>query len=174
MKKYVIILFSLLYLFPIDAQISRKIISTVNELYVEEVGFTLKELQFKEDTIKNNLCAALEITDSSAGESKWSFHIYIDSFNDSHYTVFHMPSFSSGEKALGYFKLGKYYAILFGKSIPPFLTYSKNKKSFRYTRQYYKAKNKYGEEVELDVMLEDDGDFYELTYGSNQFSVLHK
>lgn len=116
----------------------------------------------------------LEITDFSAGESIWSFHIYIDSINGSHFTVYPMPSFSSGEKAMGYFKLGKYHAILFGKSIPSFLTYSKNKKSFRYTRQYYKVKNKYGEEVELDVMHEDDGDSYELTYGSNQFSVMHK
>lgn len=151
------------------SQVNRTWISSTNGQYKEQVDFHLSEYQITDSTVMAELNEALKI--SSARDSKVYLYLYLRRIDEetTKCDFYPMISPSYGEKARGYFTLNGVDVLFWSDSDPTFLRQSSIKKSFSYERRFYKYINKNGEECELDIPDEDDGDNWTVIFKNGHF-----
>lgn len=157
-------------IFLSSSQVQRSLVNVVNGQYKERVSFTIPLYQIEDsimaeefdrqfrsyvpqDTI--SLYLLLNIESRSEVESAYTFNLMFSPYNC--------------QESLGCFSVHGIDVLFTSKAIPDYLKETTRVKTFSFDRFYYKIKNKQGEDCELDIMHEDDGDAWTSLLINNHF-----
>lgn len=157
-------------IFQSSSQAVRSLVKVVNGQYKESVSFTIPQYQIEDSIMVEefdrqlrgyvpqdsiSLYVLLNIESRNEKESAYTFNLMFSPYNC--------------QKSIGCFSVHGIDVLFTSKAIPDYLKETTRVKTFSFDRFYYKVKNKQGEDCELDIMYEDDGDAWTSLLINNHF-----
>lgn len=157
-------------IFLLSSQVERSLVNLVNGQYKERVSFTIPLYQIEDSIMEEEFDRQLRGYVPQDSISLY-FLLNIESRSDeeSTYTFSLLFSPYNCQKSVGCFSVHGIDVLFTSKAIPDYLKETSSVKTFSFDRIYYKVKNKQGEECELDIMYEDDGDTWTSILINNHF-----
>ena len=156
--------------YSLYSQIVKTVDSYKHGMYYGTVSFTISKYVIVDSVIKKELDSIF--IDFRQEESKMLFALVTRALDKGKTEYVFLLQFTPCycEESLGYFKVRGLDVLITGKTIPPFLRKTKNKKRFSYKRRYY-SRFLNGETVEMDIEEEDDGPSWNLILQDGHFKV---
>lgn len=157
-------------IFLSSSQTVRSLVNVENGQYKEKVCFTVPLYQIEDSNMVEEFDRQLRGYVPQDSISIY-FLLNIESMSEekSAYTFNLMFSPYNCQKCIGCFSVHGIDVLFTSKAIPDFLNETTRVKTFSFDRFYYKVKNKQGEDCELDIMYEDDGDAWTSLLINNHF-----